>query len=83
MTIACATAAARNSITLATVAWRHGDDYDTNRYEKQAAGHADHIVTIADDHDAMTSKAPNAPTSRRATRRTPSTCFASAQKGRA
>ena len=45
---------------LATVARRHGDDYDTNCGEKQGCWWAReiNIVTIADDYDAMTSEGP-------------------------
>ena len=45
---------------LATVARRHGDDYDTNCHEKQGCWWAReiNIVTIADDYDAMTSEGP-------------------------
>jgi hypothetical protein len=45
---------------LATVARRHGDDYDTNCHQKQGCWWAReiNIVTIADDYDAMTSDGP-------------------------
>jgi hypothetical protein len=45
---------------LATVARRHGDDYETNCHEKQGCWWAReiNIVTIADDYDAMTSEGP-------------------------
>ena len=45
---------------LATVARRHGDDYDANCHEKQGCWWAReiNIVTIADDYDAMTSEGP-------------------------
>jgi hypothetical protein len=45
---------------LATVARRHGDDYDTNCHEKQGCWWAReiNIITIADDYDAMTSEGP-------------------------
>ena len=45
---------------LATVARRHGDDFDTNCHEKQGCWWAReiNIVTIADDYDAMTSEGP-------------------------
>jgi hypothetical protein len=45
---------------LATVARRHGDDFDTNCHETQGCWWAReiNIVTIADDYDAMTSEGP-------------------------
>ena len=45
---------------LATVARRHGDDYETNCHEKQGCWWAREInvVTIADDYDAITSQGP-------------------------
>jgi hypothetical protein len=49
-----------NNAFLATVARRHGDDYETNCHEKQGCWWAReiNIVTIADDYDAMTSDGP-------------------------
>jgi hypothetical protein len=45
---------------IATVARRHGDDYEVNRGTKQGCWWASEInvVTIADDFDAMTSQGP-------------------------
>jgi len=45
---------------VATVARRHGDDYEVNRSTKQGCWWACEInvVTIADDYDAMTSEGP-------------------------
>ncbi|MGH9256847.1 MAG: hypothetical protein ACRD3C_19980 [Vicinamibacterales bacterium] len=45
---------------IATVARRHGDDYEVNRCTKQGCWWASEInvVTIADDYDAMTSEGP-------------------------
>lgn len=45
---------------LATVARRHGEDYEVNRCAKQGCWWAREIsvVTIADDYDAMTSEGP-------------------------
>jgi hypothetical protein len=48
-----------NSPFIATVARRHGDDYETNRGEKRVWWAREiNIVTIADDYDAMTSEGP-------------------------
>ena len=49
-----------NNPFIATVARRHGEDYATNRGERQGCWWAREInvVTIADDFDAITSKGP-------------------------
>ncbi len=46
-----------NSPFIATVARRHGDDYQTNRAESWWSREIS-VVTIADDYDAMTSEGP-------------------------
>ncbi len=49
-----------NNPFIATVARRHGEDYATNRNERQGCWWAREInvVTIADDYDALTSHGP-------------------------
>src|SRR5688572_4690588 len=49
-----------NNPFIATVARRHGEDYATNRNERQGCWWAREInvVTIADDYDALTSRGP-------------------------
>lgn len=59
-----------NNPFIATVARRHGDDYETNRSARSGCWWAREInvITVADDYDAMTSSGPE-----RAYKRTPIT----------